>query len=206
MAANGCTSDRDSVELDINKLQASLTPGPTMSLPPVVVGDNIDIQASVTGGTPPYTYHWISPSRPDKTDSSFVEPAADMDYHFEVYATDANGCVSDTAVYDILVTGYDPLDVELVSIYGDACIDGAAILEATITSTPTTPDYVFEWYKEGSYTPLWIDHTSSTTSQLIVYPDEAAKYHVKVRDNSDPLRLDRDTVTLNIDGGKTAAL
>ena len=68
-------------------------------------GESVALTASVTGGTPDYTYVWSPTDGLDVTDQSQVtaSPAVGI-YPYEVTVTDANGC---TATASVQVTVYE---------------------------------------------------------------------------------------------------
>ena len=201
--AGECKSDIDTVTTDIHKVTISL---PTITQGPVSVGTIIQGTAQATGGTAPYVYEKVSPYNLTwfGTDNNrFQFPAADMAYHFAIYAVDDMGCVSDTIEHDITVTGYTPLDVDLTSVYGTVvCQDGSAILEATVSGG--TAGYTYEWYLAGQPNPIRVVTNGGSTDQLIVAPTVASAYYVKVKDSGNPLGLGSDTVQLTISPTLTA--
>ncbi|WP_251623197.1 hypothetical protein [Odoribacter lunatus] len=192
-----CRSDVDTVTVDIHKVTVTL---PSVTSSPVAVSSLIQGTAEATGGTAPYVYNNISPYSltwfgTDNDNFQFVAQA--MSYHIEIYAVDAMGCISDTVVYDIDVTGYTPLSVDLNSVYGTVvCQNGSAILEATVNGG--TANYTYEWYLLGQPNPIKVVTSSSMTDQLIVMPTATESYYVLVRDSGNPLGLGSDTIQLTI--------
>ncbi|MDE5611182.1 MAG: hypothetical protein K2I90_04085, partial [Odoribacter sp.] len=85
----------------------------------VAAGSNITAAVAVqTGGKADFTYHWLQPDDAKTvTDGLYTQLAELANYTFEVYASDANGCISDTLKKSVEVTG-GKIVVDIVSVYG----------------------------------------------------------------------------------------
>ena len=96
----------------------------------------ITAAVSAQGGKPDYEYHWLQPddAKANAT-SSYTQEAILASYTFEVYASDANGCISDTLKKSISVAG-GQVEVDVKSVYGkEICEGGAAMLVAVRHAT-----------------------------------------------------------------------
>jgi hypothetical protein len=91
------------------------------------------LYASVSGGTPPYTYKWSPTGGSKDTATGLVS-----DY-YTVYVTDFTGC-SDSAV------GYLQDDYVVITISGNDTICGSGCTGAlTTTGLGGTPPYTYSW-------------------------------------------------------------
>lgn len=151
----------------------------------VAAGSNITAAVSVqTGGKADFTYHWLQP-KDSVTLGAYTQLAELANYTFEVYASDANGCTSDTLKKSVAVTG-GKIIVDIVSVYGkEICQGGAAMLVAHAQGAGTP--CLFEWSKVGTsgyvrsavqnaeYDTLWIEASKAGNYQVAVREDAASK-------------------------------
>lgn len=97
-----------------------------------------DLGASASGGTGNYTYHWSH----DATEASncTVSPSENTDYL--VFASDENGCLSDTAVLSVEVINMfdDSLGVSLADSF---CVGGE--IEVSAQYNGQYPPYTYTW-------------------------------------------------------------
>lgn len=153
----------------------------------VAAGSNITAAVAVqTGGKADFVYHWLQPEgAKDVTTGIYTQTAELANYTFEVYASDANSCVSDTLKKSVAVTG-GKIVVEIVSVYGkEICQNGAAMVVARAKGA-TTP-CLFEWSKIGAagyvrsamqhseYDTLWVEAAKAGDYQVAVRQDASSK-------------------------------
>ena len=131
---------------------------------PVCIGQQVDISAQASGGTPPYSYIWPGTNF-DSTSSQTVTATSNGAY--TVYAVDANGCTSPQAT--IYINVYPPLDIS-VSGETDICEGEAASLVA-----------VGSGGNGGPYSYIW--DNGSNGDNINVYPHSSKYFHVTVYDN-----------------------
>ena len=91
--------------------------------------------AAITGGTPPFTYHWDT--NPVQTSLTAHNLSAGS-YEFEV--TDAGGCVTNTTAH-ISLAGMPELTFTKFSVRCDSAFSGAA----TVNVQGGTAPYQYEW-------------------------------------------------------------
>ena len=183
--------------------------------PNYLVNDTAYVSASVqaTGGAPivvggdnEYIYHWFG-NLPKDTVMQTVSSVYDVlvkepaNYIMKVFATDANGCPSDTLEKDIVVMG-NSLLVTLTSPYGDqVCQGGAAMLVANAAGGQLNFEY--SWYKDG--TLVNSPRTNGLSDTLWVAYADVDKYSVKVMDQSGMVGADT-IITLVQDPTHTAPI
>ncbi len=183
--------------------------------PNYLVNDTAYVSASVqaTGGAPivvggdnEYIYHWFG-NLPKDTVMQTVSSVYDVlvkepaNYTMKVFATDANGCPSDTLEKDIVVMG-NSLLVTLTSPYGDqVCQGGAAMLVANAAGGQLNFEY--SWYKDG--TLVNSPRTNGLSDTLWVAYADVDKYSVKVMDQSGMVGADT-IITLVQDPTHTAPI
>ncbi|MDE7373836.1 MAG: hypothetical protein K2M86_00675, partial [Odoribacter sp.] len=153
----------------------------------VAAGSNITAAVAVqTGGKADFTYHWLQPDDAKTvTDGLYTQLAELANYTFEVYASDANGCISDTLKKSVEVTG-GKIVVDIVSVYGkEICQGGAAMLVAHAQGAGTP--CLFEWSKVGTpgyarsavqnaeYDTLWVEASKAGSYQVAVRENAASK-------------------------------
>jgi gliding motility-associated-like protein len=132
----------------------------SIATPPwLCIGQSATLTATVTGGTPAYTYNW-SPSGPA------VSPVTTTTYTLSV--TDANGCVS--ATQTVTVNVHPPLSVT-ASGGGTTCTGTTVTLTASASGGNGGP-YFYGW------TP-----NMQAGSTVNVTPTTTTTYTVNVTDN-----------------------
>lgn len=141
----------------------------------------VDITAAVavqSGGKADFTYHWLQPEEAKTvTEGSCTVNATLANYTFEVYASDANGCLSDTLKKSITVTG-GKVEIEVQSVYGkEICQGGAAMLVAHAKGVETP--CVFEWTKVGK--AGIIRSTTQNAEYDTLWVEDAGDYKVQVK-------------------------
>ncbi len=121
---NSCTATSTVDILQPNVL------APSIAATPLCVGGNATLTGSATGGTPSYTYQWIS-GVTTGTGSTFNVTTAGT---YTLIATDANGC-SATSVISVSVL---PLPTIVASASpSSVCLGSSSTLSATGASTYT---------------------------------------------------------------------
>ncbi|MEZ4778799.1 MAG: Ig-like domain-containing protein [Flavobacteriaceae bacterium] len=126
----------------------SVTDDATIIIPPAInataVVDNVEcngdssgnIDLTVTGGTPPYTFVW---SNGATTEDLTNIPAGS----YNVSITDVNGC-SFTFVNGLNVTQPEPISIQITKVnatLSGLCLNG----QATATASGGTPPFTYQW-------------------------------------------------------------
>ena len=131
VTVDGCSSTSDIFDLIINEQPtATITP-----LEAVLCADgsqNINLNATVTGGLADYTYIWSGPNG----FASFVEnpilfsvTSANAGI-YTLIVTDANGCIADEVSVNIIIT--DGIVQPVIASSGFVCEDGNVLLSAPV--------------------------------------------------------------------------
>ena len=174
--ASGLTPGNYSVEItDVNGCKAD-TSFQINEPPPVAIsasadslicfGSSSDLIADASGGTGDFAYHWNH--TPSVTSTSTVNPTEDSVY--TVYATDENGCTTDTVALDVVVINTYPDSLQ-VSADGPVCAGGEVSLSASY---------------QGQYPPYsysWSNGLPDGPGPFTVSPDSTTSYTVSVSDN-----------------------
>ncbi len=128
---------------------------------PICIGQSATITVNANGGTPPYTYVWSDSTL--TTYAPLVSPTQTTTY--QVYITDANGCISSPTAY-VTVDVYPPLDV-VVSPDASIC-EGKAHTITAVGSGGNGGPYTYTWnYDTGN--PIEVSPTVTTTYIVTVY-------------------------------------
>jgi gliding motility-associated-like protein len=146
----------------------------------ICIGTSTDLSAEATGGTGAFTYHWSHTASANAVET--VSPEVDSNYG--VYATDENGCTTDTIGLSVAVIS---LDSALLEIFGAApiCEGESATLSANYDGA--YPPYDFSW-SPGELTG---------TGPYVVSPTETTTYNLTLTDICDN-SLDREiTIEVN---------
>ena len=146
------------------------------------------------------TWHWVSPTTPEITGACANVAAQEQEYEFAVYATNKQGCVSDTLTATTHVTGFGDLDVTLESNSGtEICKDGSGLLTATVNGGQAP--YTYEWFVKGTSTAIQKVTTSSVMNVLAVAPQSDVTYVVKVRDSQAKPGIANKEIALTVKDG-----
>jgi gliding motility-associated-like protein len=179
-ALSGCT-DTAMVTITQPTAVTIATVSPNIT---ICSGQSTTITATATGGSNSgYTYTWDNGLGNGQNQT--VTPAANTTTTYQVSATDANGCPSDTQ--DVVVTVHPNLSV--IASADDTICPGAS---ATISATPS-------FGNGGPYTYTWTPNTniSSTTAQSpTVTPITNTTYTVTLSDGCSPTVTDQVTISL----------
>ncbi|MEL7425764.1 MAG: SdrD B-like domain-containing protein, partial [Bacteroidota bacterium] len=174
--ANGCTAT-GSVTID-NIGGPTVEAGPDLEKCPE---DALPIDATVSGGTPPYTYAWTATGG-SFVDATVEDPVYNMmmlgTYTLTLTVTDANGCEASDQL-DVTVNPSPSVTVEDIEI----CAGDAGTLTAVASSG--TPGYTFEW------------STGATTASITVSPGSTTSYSVTITDSKGCSASTSGTVTVN---------
>jgi gliding motility-associated-like protein len=155
---NGCTSF-STVNISQPSKVIITTYGDTI----VCSGNLTTIGASASGGTVPYTYNWDPAS--GNTNSLFVVVWDSINY--TVYATDSNGCTSDTG---LIVLTTNPKLTATISGDSSICIGESTNLYLNINGGI------------GPYSYIWNNGLANQTSPITVSPTSTTTYNVTVFD------------------------
>jgi len=167
---NGC-QDSSEITVVVNEnptANISVTPNP------VCEGDNATLQASGSGGVPPYDYVWdhglgVGPSHT-------VSPTSDITYCVTV--TDDNGCQGDTCI-DLAVY---PAPTVTASASDSTICPGESV-DLSATGGGTVPSYVFIW-----------DNGLGSGANHTVSPATTTTYTVTIQDGHGCTTSDEVTV------------
>ncbi len=149
---------------DVSNLQVNI-PNPSISCP----GENIQLNATVTGGISPYTYLWNTGAT---TSGISIAPSASGNYSIIV-----NDACLGTDVYDtvfVQVPVYTPLVIAPISDITEIC----PFITQTFTANVSggTGIYTYSWRIVNGA-------TLSTTNSLTISPAATAIYAVTVSDD-----------------------
>lgn len=181
-ASNGvCTAER-SIAGEVYA-RPQLLKWATEPMNALQVNTNITAAVSALGGKPAYLYHWLQPEDAKAvTEGTFTQFATLASYAFEVYASDANGCMSDTLKKSVTVDG-GRVDLAITSVYGkEICAGGAAMLVARAQGVEQP--CLFEWYKEGVVSVRRSAAQNSEFDTLWIKASEVGDYKVQVKRNA----------------------
>ena len=120
-------------------------------------GNDATAQATVSGGTPPYSYFWSSGSTSNVATSL-------QSGSYTVVITDNNSCTSEATI----IVNEPPALIPSVQISGPICIGQSATLTAACTGG--TPGYTYNW------------NNGSNNIQQTVTPASTSNYSVTVTD------------------------
>ncbi len=143
----------------------------------ICYGESTDIDASASGGNSPYSFYWgndtiFSPEGPS------YSATPDNDTVILVFAVDANGCHSDTAAVNIMVSPEMLIDLDVEDVNCHGVCDG----EVVATVNGGIEPYDYSWDSDsnilsnicaGSYDLTVTDQYGCTadTSFAITEPD-----------------------------------
>ncbi len=109
--------------------------------------NNGNLQASVTGGTPPYTYSWLECNSGivvySGTHSSFIPT---QQGHYMVIVTDANGCSESSDCEQVQGTGPQCDQSVMQTIANNVVVNGNVLAVQPIQASNVT----YEWYECNS--------------------------------------------------------
>ncbi|MGC9331267.1 MAG: PKD domain-containing protein [Bacteroidales bacterium] len=92
----------------------------------ICYGESEELDASVSGGTGPYTFYWGNGTNFSPIGASFsVSP--DNDTTYQVFSVDANGCYSDTVTVNVTVSPEMFLDLDVENVNCHGICDGEAV-------------------------------------------------------------------------------
>jgi gliding motility-associated-like protein len=156
---NGCAINSSLTVTEPAPLVLSATGNTTICL-----GQNTVISASASGGTGGYTYTWPGLGSGASQTVSPTVPSA-----YSVSATDANGCVSNSASVNINVTS---LTAANLSVSGSTaiCYGNFATIAASVSGNT------------GTVSVSWSHGLGSTYGPFVVYPVTTTTYSITVTD------------------------
>ncbi|MCU4155771.1 gliding motility-associated C-terminal domain-containing protein [Carboxylicivirga sp. A043] len=170
---------------------------------PVCDGGSVDISATPTGGTAPYSYSWQKDGNPlaYATDVFTINPVTLADAGvYSVVVTDDNTCSSTVAATTTLVVNENPT---VTVAYNAPVCNGATL---TLTATPANGSGIYNsyvWTKGGVVIP---GETASTLTIDPVTLADGGDYGVTVVDNLGCTSTeDVVTVTINALPSPTAS-
>lgn len=136
-------------------------------------GNNGTVSATPTGGTPPYSYNWLTiPGTDTQTETGL------MMGNYTLIVTDANGCTSG----NLSATVTQPAAALAATAVGETlpCNNGTGDINLTVTPGTGTSPYTFVWsngpttedqsgLNAGTYTVTVTDFNGcTTTAQAII--------------------------------------
>ena len=114
--ANNCTATTQSTTITQPNSPLSISSSPTITNIVCNGQNNGVINVTVTGGTPNYTYNWLSPNG-FSSSSQNISSLKKGDYKLTV--TDSRGCTATTTT--LTITEPDPLSIGTATIGNDSC-------------------------------------------------------------------------------------
>lgn len=184
------------ITVNISSMQAPLVAGATLTM---AKGQQTFLVASVTGGTPAYSYNW-TPADFLATSNTKVSPktaALDVPKDFTCYVTDANGCSGSGRIQVNVVEPTDPALFALTAKADNSnpCIGNTVKLTATPSRTLGSPTY--EWVPTTDLSDATVADPSftATTAGSVIYTVKAteaggysvtAQVSVTVKNNEAP--------------------
>jgi hypothetical protein len=183
-------------------------------------GDPVKATAKLTKETEaPYTWTWSHPApslaaaytdgngtSAATSSESTVDGNADeatLPYIFRVEVADANGCIASTDTEMSITLNGDRLFVSVASLYGAYCVNGVALLRATVIVPPgiTEADLNYEWFKnDAPFTAV-----TKQRELLITEPNTTDEYFVKVTVDNSVKTGDTDASKVKLVASGTAA-
>lgn len=154
----------------------------------ILTGSTNTLAATVTGGTPPYTYLWTLPDSSTSSNSS-INPTIIGTYNLIV--TDST-IPYQTVSCTVTLTNVNPLSLQLTFNNNSINCGGTGTLLSGSTNTLTvnlsggTPPYTY----------LWTLPNGSTSSNSTINPTVAGTYSVIASDSSDPSQTVSCSITL----------
>ncbi|MFO7789924.1 MAG: PKD domain-containing protein, partial [Bacteroidales bacterium] len=138
--ANGCTVS-ETITID-QPAEVEISVSDDLYL---CAGEAANMNATATGGSPPYTYYWESGGTYTAGNTNHTEyPYSSQDYG--VFAEDANGCTSDTALIHVSMSSVMHLNLQIDDISCHSFCDGSASLGITGGIEP----YEYSWNSNDS--------------------------------------------------------
>ncbi|MFH2142089.1 MAG: PKD domain-containing protein, partial [Bacteroidota bacterium] len=171
---NGCTIVGQTVVGEPAPLQAYLE-GPVQT---ICIGQWVNIIANASGGTTPYTYYWADTNLVASNAFQTIQP--DVTTTYQVYAVDANGCISYPV--SLIVSVYPELNV--VSSPDVTICQGESIIISADGSGGNGGPYIYQW-------------SSGNGSQISVNPVTTTIYTVTVFDACGTPSVN-DSVTVSV--------
>ncbi|MCW3084782.1 MAG: hypothetical protein JWP12_2148 [Bacteroidetes bacterium] len=157
--ANGCSASSTLAVTQPAPVVVTATGGTTICL-----GQNTTIAAAASGGNPGYSYNWTGVGAGA---TQTVSPVSSSVYN--VTATDANGCTSNTATLAITVTSLTAANLTVTGAtaicYGNAAVIGSAVAGQT-----------------GPVTVSWSNSLGGGNGPFTVSPANSTNYIVTVTD------------------------
>ncbi|MCX7954035.1 MAG: PKD domain-containing protein, partial [Bacteroidales bacterium] len=173
---NGCTIAGGSMITQPNPVVVI-----TYGTDSICAGNNyVNIGATAIGGTPPYTYLWLTPVPNPTAQNQSVSP--DSTTTFLVNAYDANGCMSENPG-SIMIYVYSPLSVQIPYDIIHLCKGNSFSIPVDVQGGK--PPYIYIW-------------NSGTGNPNTVSPFQTTTYYVTVTDqcNSYPVT---DSITIYVE-------
>ncbi|MEI6124429.1 MAG: gliding motility-associated C-terminal domain-containing protein, partial [Bacteroidota bacterium] len=145
----------------------------------VCQGNSVTIGTNVSGGTPPYYYHWNH-----NLDNNTTHAVVVMDTtNYNVFATDANGCITDTSF--VILNINSPL-IGIHSEPNAICKGTSATLNLAVSGGV------------GPYNFMWNNGLGNLAPPITVSPEVTTNYIVMITDacNSTP-KIDTIEIQVN---------
>ena len=159
--ANGCTGQDTVYVAQASNLSVLISP----TNPTLCTGSTVDLTASATGGTAPYSYSWSGPGIVSGQNSATVTVNAAGTY--TVTVTDANGCTGSASV----TVTQGSLSVQIDPTSPEVCTGGQELLVATPAGG--VGPYTYQWGGPGIVGPSNLSY---------VYVNQPGLYTVTVTD------------------------
>ena len=141
-------------------------------------GNDGSIQLQITGGTPPYTYHWNNGATTQNLNNLVAG-------NYTVTVTDANNCQSDA---NFEITQPDALDINISQLSNPTCYD-ADDGSINLSVTGGNPPYTYS--VNGNSTISNITNLSAGVYDIIVTDSNNCSVSTQITlENPDPITID----------------
>lgn len=153
-----------------------------------------EIDATISGGTPPYQTDWTGPGGFTSTDEDLSGLDAGQ---YELTVTDDQGC---QVIHEVVLN--EPLDITVVEVITDVSCGGLADGEIEISILGGTPPYQTDWTGPGGFTSTDEDITGLEAGDydLTITDDSGCQLMTSFSVNEPPvldLTLDVTDITCN---------
>jgi len=172
--ANGCEAEV-SFEID-EPLPVEISASADTLICP---GEEITLSALASGGAGDFTYHWNE----NIPDGSQHVVTVDESTQFSVFASDGNGCITETILLDVEVI---TMDESLLTLQNGGAVCPGNASSVTASYNGSHPPYTYSWS----------NGIGNGAGPHTVQPEETTSYSVEVTDQCDNSVIGNTTITV----------